>query len=174
MLRTFEKTPQPKILSELDFYPPSGSTTLSTGAFLVEDLPFGAENINKSEKILIQSTGHIYLKWLPEIIKKLEEISNLQKNWDTYQANPISIDVICYCLSFVFKILERCDLPPSIVPTSLGGIQLEWHTDKGDLEIEIGENRKISYYFENVTNGEEIQKSDINFEDQIFEFFSLL
>jgi len=44
---------------------------------------------------------------------------------------------------------------PSIVPTNSGGIQLEWHRNGVDLEIEVISARKFGVLFVDPASGEE-------------------
>ena len=44
---------------------------------------------------------------------------------------------------------------PWVVPTTDGGIQLEWHRKDEDLEVEIGGGEGASIYFHNARTEEE-------------------
>jgi hypothetical protein len=46
---------------------------------------------------------------------------------------------------------------PSIVPTSDGNVQLEWHTRGIDLEVEIKSNNKMYLSFEDGKDNETIE-----------------
>lgn len=64
---------------------------------------------------------------------QLQELADLPPNWNSYRARPIDARAI----AAVRALLET---KPFIVPTSMGGVQLEWHTPHGDYELEIGPN----------------------------------
>lgn len=68
-------------------------------------------------------------------------LGRLKKNWDSYGAVPIAIASIVTIESI------------SIVPTSIGGLQLEIHKDGFDLEMEVsptGEIRNILSVMEKI------------------------
>lgn len=67
-------------------------------------------------------------------LEKLESLRLLKSNWDSYGAASISPEAIATASQF---------LQPDIVPTSQGGIQLEWHNFGIDLEIEITPAGKV-------------------------------
>jgi len=70
-----------------------------------------------------------------EILKQLRE---LPENWDSY-GSPKITDA---ALASASVVLTR---PGQAVPTSLGGVQVEWHIDGVDLEIEIGPSGEIMW-----------------------------
>ena len=48
----------------------------------------------------------------------------------------------------------RSETPlPSLVPTSQGGIQAEWHQEGIDLEIEATSSHRFAVYLEDVESG---------------------
>lgn len=75
-----------------------------------------------------------------DTLEQIDEIGRLEKNWDSYGANPLD-KRICENARHIVSFLPD-DLPsPSVVPAD-GVIQFEWQTVKNsitrDLEIEIG------------------------------------
>jgi len=67
----------------------------------------------------------------------LEDLEALKPNWDSYGA--AAIDPACIVRAReVEQLLDSFTMgPPSIVPTSSGGVQLEWHKHGLDLEFTI-------------------------------------
>jgi hypothetical protein len=64
----------------------------------------------------------------------LDDMVKLPKGWDSYDAEPISAEVIAK-VKATFPVL-----PPGwwdCVPMSSGGVQLEQHQDGWDIEISI-------------------------------------
>ena len=58
----------------------------------------------------------------------------LCEDWDSYGARPIYTSVIRRA-EWLLGLLEAAgEPPPDVVPTSDGGIQLEWHTATRDEE----------------------------------------
>lgn len=65
---------------------------------------------------------------------KLDELRTLQPGWDGHGAPPIDERAIVTAHRFGAH-FDRDYM--GITPTSLGGIQLEWHRDGYDIELEI-------------------------------------
>lgn len=75
-----------------------------------------------------------YPKWLPGALGRLVSLLQLPPGWDTYGSLPISPTALVSILSALAYALPP-DVPePSIVPTSDGGIQVEWHVAGIDIE----------------------------------------
>jgi hypothetical protein len=77
----------------------------------------------------------------------LEDLRLLEKDWDSYGADKISESAITTAESFL-KLFEALSFsPPAIVPTSDGGIALEWHTKSNSLEIFISAKGKLESFY---------------------------
>ena len=50
-------------------------------------------------------------------------------------------------LTILAKILDSRTPPPTVVPTYEGGVQVEWHRNGVDLEIEISPDGNAEYFF---------------------------
>lgn len=101
-----------------------------------------------------------------ELLHRLDEISNLDDNWNLEGAKPINRGVIINAR----KIITDFENPPHfIAPVSYGTIQLEWENNNGYyIEIELEqpiENRyKITIFILNNIDDTQMFKS-IEFED---------
>jgi hypothetical protein len=74
---------------------------------------------------------------MPEIAQTLSSLLALPTNWDSYGARPIDPQCVAYALNLLRSTMRPETPAPAVVPTSLGGVQIEWHTKGLDLEIEI-------------------------------------
>ena len=76
-------------------------------------------------------------KWRDPVIKRLNELVALQLGWDGYEGVPVTFENAY----FAMQVLDACcrgDAPtPQIVPGSNGDLQIEWHLEKGDIELHI-------------------------------------
>jgi galactose mutarotase-like enzyme len=67
----------------------------------------------------------------------------LRPGWNSYEAPPPGFETLDFALLFAARtcvFLVRHGLPllePFLVPTSEGGVQLEWSHESRELEIEI-------------------------------------
>ncbi len=155
MLRLIHESRKYKSLSDLDTFDVSSGATLSKDAFLPSSqIVFSVpDNYPIQKKESLQPNSYYTEPWINEFITSIEKLINLPANWDSYGANRTSIPIIKYAFSLLSAILDNNSPIPSIVPTNTGGIQLEWHTKKGDLEIQILRPGEFSVYFENMFEG---------------------
>jgi hypothetical protein len=72
-----------------------------------------------------------------EIRPLLDELTLLPAGWDSYRAPPVRSDVPAYAISVLNAIMKLQTPLPQVVPSSVGGLQLEWHENKIDLELHI-------------------------------------
>lgn len=86
---------------------------------------------------------------LRDALKSLGVLSGLRDGWDGYSASkiqPNSCMYLMHVLSNIFELLPQ--LPKAaIVPLSYGGVQAEWHTWKGDFELEIERDQRFRWYY---------------------------
>ncbi len=59
----------------------------------------------------------------------------------------VQLKLIARMLTILIEILDGHTPPPTVVPTWEGGIQVEWHRNGVDLEIEIAPSGHIEYFF---------------------------
>jgi hypothetical protein len=81
-------------------------------------------------------------------LMQLERLANLEENWDSYGGRPVSPRAVWRSVELIVRILESNADAPSIVPTSEGGIQLEWHPTEADLELIIHPDGTVDAYLE--------------------------
>lgn len=85
----------------------------------------------------------------------LDEISNLNYNWNNNKAEAFSSKLI----NKVKNIIKQLSIQPDIFPTACESIQLEYVNERGDyLEYEIFENGKIRQYFNSFDDKIDISK----------------
>lgn len=86
--------------------------------------------------------------WLSYVEKRLNELLLLSDNWDRQGGNAIRYDVACFAVVFMNDVLNTNTSAPQIVPLASGGIQLEWHKNGIDLEVEIAAPNEIYVVFQ--------------------------
>ncbi|MGH8589599.1 MAG: hypothetical protein ACREXX_09795 [Gammaproteobacteria bacterium] len=84
--------------------------------------------------------------WLYPALHRLQHLSRLGDNWDSYGGRPLTDKAILTALSVIARLLCDESVPPAIVPTSEGGVQLEWHREGDELEIRVTPNGEISAF----------------------------
>ena len=75
--------------------------------------------------------------WKSVVTDRLNELCALPVGWDGYAGKPVSF----ICASFAANMLARLSRdnvpPPSIVPGSDGTLQVEWHRNMFDVELDV-------------------------------------
>ena len=90
------------------------------------------------------------------VAQSLVGFLNLPPNWNTYGSSKIDPSNAQTALK-LFPIFVRDGIPtPTVVPTSRGGIQFEWHTKGMDLEIEVSSKPGVHVFYENPATGQSV------------------
>jgi hypothetical protein len=107
-----------------------------------------------SDELEISSYDRLLLETVLE--RQLASFRSLEENWDSYGALPIDENAIRSARALLVE-LAVAQLPsPYVVPTSKGGLALEWHGQARELGLEIlPGNRGAEVFFANDETGEE-------------------
>ena len=92
--------------------------------------------------------------WLEATDASLRELLALPANWDSYGASSIHTESVMAAADLLRAIMRDDSPAPNVVPTPRGFIQLEWHRDGLDLEIEVRSPGKYSAHFQHSLGGE--------------------
>src|SRR6476469_8907832 len=76
-------------------------------------------------------------KWQIEVVNALTQLATLQQGWDSYNAPPLRRDAGHFALEILQSVMRPRTPVPQIVPSSSGGVQLEWHERGVDLELHV-------------------------------------
>ncbi len=66
-------------------------------------------------------------------------LTKLPENWDGHDGIPVKSENAIFALKIVKEIIQYNIPKPSVVPGSDGSLQLEWHLNGFDIEIDIVE-----------------------------------
>jgi hypothetical protein len=91
--------------------------------------------------------------WLERTLERLNHLLTLPPNWDSYGGKCIYLDDVLRALRLLAAVMGDRTPPPQIVPTSKGGVQLEWHEQGIDLEIEVATGSSVLASFEDSMTG---------------------
>ena len=148
-------------LSDADLTLPMSSTTLDVRALLAQSryhdlLSTDREDIQQG----LLATVHDYPRWVGPTLQQLNAIINLREDWDSYGAREIVFESLEYAFQLLEFTMEYDSPAPKVIPTSRGGVQLEWHERGIDLEIEVLSPYRVYVSYENLDNIED------NWEDE--------
>jgi hypothetical protein len=86
--------------------------------------------------------------------RHVKRLLRLLPNWDSYGAKTIDRQRAETAIYLLWVAIASGVPTPAIVPTSDGGIQLEWHRCGVDLEIQVTSGTSLEVFFENISTGE--------------------
>jgi hypothetical protein len=91
--------------------------------------------------------------WIVPTILHIVNLCALRPDWDSYGARRIDPSYAAAAISFLINVMSSQTPLPTAVPTNRGGIQLEWHTNDIDLEIEFLSPSRTHVSFEDLRAG---------------------
>lgn len=94
------------------------------------------------------------LETLRPVIERVAELVALPGGWNSYDASPVSATALHRTLEFLLEHVTPGVDRPDVVPTVRGGLQLEWHNNGLDVEVEIASDGPVSLFMEDTTTGE--------------------
>lgn len=101
-------------------------------------------------------------KWQVEVVRQMMGFLPMQSGWDSYDAPPIGRDVCFFALEVLHSVMHSRTPIPQVVPSSVGGIQLEWHVKGIDLELHITAPYQCEVWFRDRLGGEPISEEISN------------
>lgn len=123
------------------------------------DVPFSAPKGSASQGVFpsyrVRVEGN-RSTWNEQLLKRFNQLTKLPQGWDGYRGQAVSFA----CASFASQILERLCIEdlvaPSLVPGSDGTMQIEWHKNRYDIELDVlGPNSVHAYRNDQVSGLEE-------------------
>jgi len=103
--------------------------------------------------------------WIISLQDRFDKLTSLPLGWDGYEGRPVSFTTAQFAANLIERLFTRNLRPPQLVPGSDGTLQIEWHQNQLDIEIDILKPYSvIATYYNHVTdNTEEIElQSDFN------------
>ena len=91
-------------------------------------------------------------------VDKLNELSSLKDNWDSYGALAPSKQALIGTMQLINDLFTGSTPSPDVFPVANGSIQLEWSMHNMDIEIEIVKNNLIRVCYEELATGEDFER----------------
>jgi hypothetical protein len=76
----------------------------------------------------------------------VRELRLLEPNWNNRGAPALDENAILLALELLYGAASADTPPPDVVPTVGGGIQLEWHRCRMDIELGVSPERRVWLY----------------------------
>lgn len=95
--------------------------------------------------------------WSGSLDQVFNKLTSLPRGWDGYNGLPVSFTIA----RFASQVLSRLYVPrlpvPSLVPGADGTIQIEWHTNQYDIELDVlAVNSIIATRYDCLTDHEDV------------------
>lgn len=136
-------------------YRPYGGT-LDEGAISTEDGPSEGSRVvaipppsTESDRDLPPSP------WIAEVATRFAELLTLPRDWDGHGGVPTAPENVEAAGRFLAIVMAPSTPAPTIVPTSSGGLQLEWHRGGVDVELLLGDEDPAFLFVAEVDSGHE-------------------
>jgi hypothetical protein len=84
--------------------------------------------------------------WHQKLSERIQELAALKVGWDGASGQQIPFLTIHFVCHLLDRLLDAQTPSPSLVPTSGGEVQLEWHLPGFDLELLV-ERPMTSHYW---------------------------
>jgi len=151
-------------LTDQEWQQSNTTTTLPSWATLTaDDAAWGESRSREQGETIKINIGKDPRPWVEPTVQSLKKLLDLPPDWDSYGGSPIDPTCVYAALILVSGILPDNAPAPSVVPTSRGGLQLEWHTRGVDLEVEFLSSTRVCGLFEDVIAGTSWEK-DLSFD----------
>ena len=93
-------------------------------------------------------------QWAADLKDRFDELTSLARGWDGYAGRPVSF----HCAQFAANLIERLFVggvpAPQLVPGGDGTLQIEWHRNQYDVEIDVLDTYDVLAVRRNITTGE--------------------
>ena len=94
------------------------------------------------------------VKWQIEVQKAVVDLVNMPEGWDSYDAPAVKRDAGLFAIEILHNLMRARSPIPYVVPSSVGGVQLEWHEKDIDLEIHVVAPYRCEVWFHDHEQGE--------------------
>ena len=89
-------------------------------------------------------------EWFYPTLQAIAALPWQTDNW-SFGATRTQNSAVAYMLGILIAVLDSQTPPPAVVPTWNGGVQVEWHRNGIDLEIEVDPEGDIEYFYKSPT-----------------------
>lgn len=86
--------------------------------------------------------------WFQPVLDRMKHILELEEGWDSYGAPAIDPRAVRSALLLLDASMGAGVPVPAVVPSSRGGVQLEWHLGGIDFELEVFGSGQVTLYRE--------------------------
>lgn len=78
-------------------------------------------------------------------LRLLQEFADLEEDWDSYGARPISTAAIEIARRLIVTVAGECAILYAVAPVADGGVYIEWRGPGGQLEVWVRGRGGLGY-----------------------------
>lgn len=105
-----------------------------------------------SHRVMIDVSGWTAPPWFGQVAGRIMQLNSLEEDWDSYGGRSPSVATAVTAIK-VLALLANVVPAPDVVPTSTGGVQLEWSTGGVELEIEVLSPVRLRLWYADQNSG---------------------
>lgn len=108
-----------------------------------------------SHRVLVRE---LHTDWAVGLQDRLDELTSLPIGWDGYGGRPVSFQCAFFVANMLETLCNACtgDVPaPSLVPGGDGSVQVEWHRNMFDVELDVLDAQNVVATRVNLRSGGE-------------------
>lgn len=92
--------------------------------------------------------------WIQAVLNRLRSISELTDDWDGYGSPAPERQTLIAALEVLRQFMPTSVATPAVAPTTVGGVQFEWHQGGWDIEVEVLPDGRAVAWGENISSQE--------------------
>jgi hypothetical protein len=100
---------------------------------------FESENVSAfrrpADRVVLNR--HPQIEWTRALESRFNKLTSLPVGWDGYAGRPVSFTCARFAADLLQRLYDGALPPPSLVPGSDGSLQVEWHINQFDIEIDV-------------------------------------
>lgn len=102
--------------------------------------------------------------WHSRLMDRFNELTALPVGWDGYDGKPVSFQCASFAAAVLAKLFQNGVPAPSLVPGADGSLQIEWHRNGYDVELDVLDaQRVIAMRLNHQTQEEELLEVENDF-----------
>jgi hypothetical protein len=76
-------------------------------------------------------------KWIIDLKDRFDEITSLPRGWDGYDGRPVTFNTAQFAANLIERLFIAGVPTPNVVPGTDGTVQIEWHRNQYDIELDV-------------------------------------
>ena len=125
----------------------------TSAAFSKQLIEHSGANVASSPAFNARRVQEPIHQWHDAVVQRLNTLVKLERGWDGYNGVPVSFENAHFAMNMLFSACLLDTPAPQIVPGSNGDLQVEWHTEKGDIELHVQAPYKVEAWRSSETTG---------------------